>query len=80
MKTNQKFRFIRQVHGKETEEFIGVNTAIVLLCLWSEGELELTWDEWDQLIGWLHEAIDSFYDNRWRFHGPGVRKPRNFEE
>lgn len=48
---------------------IGMRTVFTLFDLWTEGNLVLTWEEWDQLIGFLHDWIDRVYNNRHRLQG-----------
>lgn len=62
-------------HGVDHKN-IGINTVIVLLGLWTQGQLELTWDEWEQLTGFLHCFLDNVYDNKYRI----TRLPRNMRE
>lgn len=45
---------------------LGPATACTLIELFLTRKLELTEDEFDELVGYLHHHLEQAYDERWR--------------
>lgn len=54
---------------------IGPATCCVLLELWLTRKFEITEEDFDNLVGILHEHLEKAYDERWRF---GNKEPRDY--
>lgn len=57
---------------------IGPATCCVLLELWLTRKFEITEDDFDNLVGILHDHLEKAYDERWRFGNK--RTPREYDD
>lgn len=73
----------REEIAKNSKELIGLKrhigpaTCCTLLELWLTRKIELSEDDFDYLVGGLHDHLEKAYDDRYRLT---ARKPKDYDE
>lgn len=54
---------------------MGAHTCLTLMELWIENKIQLNEEEFDLVMGQLHDRLEEFYNDRYKL----IRLPREYE-